>query len=523
MKNIVVFGKPRTFESYEFEFGERLVTKNENTHIEPYIKPICPKEAVVHYYVKENYICYEYYARANGFDSDRIGGVFGVGIKSDKDIKLFNAQKNVLLPFCEDLSNSFLYNNNSFNTQSIINQVSKTQWSEEEQEKIDDSIDNVPITKATKGLLLLVVSNFAEIANIESKIKEYSDVYIADNPDIFKDSNNGLYLKKSNNLIFTVEDGNFVPYKKAKKEESGRKGFVKEGYKGNEGDGSSEERKGFVRGGVYKGNDNSSGGDYDPPPPLPPTETWWQRHSKTVYAIVVTLIVVGIIFLILNGGFKSCSSTNSGNVSGDGRDTGSSGGAVEQIQNQENFVANSVQLASYDKPIEKELQLNPKPIRTDGNSTSTVSSEILLELSEKNANYAIIKDNILIVKNRPNTDVKVTVIAKLKSNGVELGRKEYIIAKKVEEKKETPKVETPKVETLTPASKIPKNFKGQERTIDQFITDLENTLKNEADKATWVQNECQKIINGDYGIEYKNNDKAIVLRDKAKNKASPAF
>ncbi|GHT29883.1 hypothetical protein AGMMS49574_07920 [Bacteroidia bacterium] len=428
MKNIVVFGKPRTFESYEFEFEEQLAIKNENTHIEPYIKPIHQKETVFHYYVKEDYACYEYYTRANGFDSERIGGVFGVGIKSDKDIKLFDAQNNVLLPFCKDLSDSFLYNGNSFNTQSIINQISRTQWSDDELRTIGNVIGNMPFAGATKGLLLLVVSDFSAIEQIESKIKEYSDVYIADNPDIFKDSNNSLYLRKSNNLIFTVEDGLFVPYKKVKKEESSKKGFVKEEYKGN----NEEERRGFVKEDI----DNSSNSDAltpplpnpTPPNPTPPNPTsWWQRNSKTIYATIGTLIVVGIIAIIFNDGFKESADGGSSNVSSSGKDTDS--GIVKRPE-PETFVANSVQLANYDKPINDFLELNPVPLyNSSNNQTSTVSNDISLELSGVGISYAKIVGSTLKVMSNPNSDTKVTVIAKL--NHTELARKEYIIAKKI--------------------------------------------------------------------------------------------
>ena|GEM_PF-6923259 len=319
------------------------------------------------------------------------------------------------------------------------------------------------------------------------------------------------WVKKNNNLIFTVEEGNFVPYKKANKEESDedRKGFVKEEYKGNDKEASGEFRKGFVKG-VYTGTDNGNSVDYHPEPPRSNSETWLQRNSKWIFAILGTLVVFEIVFVIWYG-FKSSSGENSGNDSGGGKTTNSS--SIEHPKAPETFVANSVQLTNYTKPIESELDLKPTPLYNgDPNKTTTVASEITLELSGVGTNNAKIRDNTLIVTPRPKIDTKVTVIAKL--NGKELGRQEYTIAKKVEEKKDTSKVDT--------ASKIP-TYKGQERTIDQYISDLESTLKKDASRATWVQNECQKIINGEYGIEYKNNDKAIVLRDKAKNTASYDF
>lgn len=49
--------------------------------------------------------------------------------------------------------------------------------------------------------------------------------------------------------------------------------------------------------------------------------------------------------------------------------------------------------------------------------------------------------------------------------------------------------------------------------------DYLNYLRKDLDKSPeWVRDECQKIINGDYGDEYKNDAQAILLRDEAKQK-----
>lgn len=514
MINIVVFGKPKAFESYEFEFEERFITKNENTHIEPYIKPIRQNEVVLHYYTKDDYACYEYYVHANGFDSDRIGGVFGISIKSDKDINLYDAQKHVLIPFRKDLANSFLYNDNSFNTQSIINQISKTQWIDSEQQIIGNVISNSEFIKPTKGLLLLVVPNFEEIANIEPKIKEYDDVFIADNQDIFKDSNNALYLKRANNQVFIVEDGNFVLFtnKKDKNaDDSGKKGFERVVTKGNGGKEDGDNDRGFNRGG-YSGGDYN-GGNYTPPP----EKTFWEKHKTVFLSILVTLVVVGVLFLILGGGFKGCSNSET-----DKNKSGSSKVEPTNPQPEESYVANSVILKPQAKPIKVSWDVEPTPIKmVDGqNKTTTLKSEISLNISGAGKDYVYIDGTVLKVTSRPDKDTKVTVIAYL--NMTELGRQEYTIAKK-EVVTSLPIQQTPSKN----GNKIPKDFRGSPRTIDQFITDLENTLNNDKSKADWVQGECQKIINGEYGTEYKNNSKAVVLRDKAKSSkggnASSAF
>ncbi|MDR1383772.1 MAG: hypothetical protein LBJ67_08010 [Planctomycetaceae bacterium] len=408
MKNIVVFGKPKAFESYEYEFEEQSAVKNENTHIEPYIKPLRQKEAILHYYAKDDYVCYEYYAHTKGFDSDRVGSVFGVGVKANRDINLFVAQNCVLLPFCKDLSNSFLHNDNSFNSQSIINKLSKTVWSEDEQQTIGDVVNAIPFPTPNKELLLLVVSDFAEVSNIENKIKEYSDVYITNNQDIFKDDNNSLYLKRSNSQIFTVENGNIVLFaKKTKKEEdNGRKEFKRSSDKKENGE---TERKEFEEG---KDSDENSNSSRDNPLPTP---TSWLKPTTT--KIVGTLAVCLIILFFV---LKNC--RGNGNTGG-GADTGD----THTVTPTQSFVANSVQLASHNGPIEKSLNLNPKPLYNGTDKTITLKSEIQLQLLG-GANCAEIQGTTLKVTSRPDNDTKVTVIAKL--GDVELGRQDYTIAKK---------------------------------------------------------------------------------------------
>ena len=88
MVEVVVFGKPRSFESYEFDFGVHLVQEVENSHHEPIIKPIGYNDVILHYYQKDGIAGWEVYRRCQGYDSDRPGIIFGVGIKSDKDFEV---------------------------------------------------------------------------------------------------------------------------------------------------------------------------------------------------------------------------------------------------------------------------------------------------------------------------------------------------------------------------------------------------------------------------------------------------
>ena len=210
MINIVYFGKPRGFESYEFEFGESMSSNKENAHIEPLLIPKRNHNPIFHYFVKESYACFEYYTYTKGFDADRDGSVFGIGIKTDKNLSLFDSCYKVFKPFGKDLEHELLDDNNKFIAPNIIDVLKRTEWSTEEQQTINSTIDNTPFQKTSKDLLLLVVPDFSEISMIESQIKEYSDVYIADNQDIFNDSINRILLEKSKYKIFTLKGGNIV-------------------------------------------------------------------------------------------------------------------------------------------------------------------------------------------------------------------------------------------------------------------------------------------------------------------------
>lgn len=210
MKDIVVFGKPRAFESYSFEFGDNLAANEENAHIEPLLKPKKQHNAILHYFVKDGFACFEYYTHAKGFESDRDGSTFGIEIKTDKDLNLSDILTKVFEPFWEELASVLLDDDDKFVFPSIIDILKRTIWSNEELQLISSTIYNAPIQNTNKNLLLLVVPDFSKISTIEPKIKEYADVYIADNEDVFKDSINRLLLEKSNNQIFKIEEENIA-------------------------------------------------------------------------------------------------------------------------------------------------------------------------------------------------------------------------------------------------------------------------------------------------------------------------
>lgn len=234
MVEVVVFGKPRSFESYEFDFGVHRVQEVENSHHEPIIKPVGYSDIIFHYYQKEGIAGWEVYRRCHGYDSDRPGIVFGVGIKSDKDFGLIDTMRNLIMPLWEDFAQAFLDKNYKFQFESIVNALKTTKWSAEEEEKVRNNVSKEDIKTASqeKLLLLLSVDNPGEIKAVEGLIKEYNDVYIASSPDIFQNLiNKDVLAKQANNEIRIVKDGKIVSLQKPEAEKSsddknGNKGWI---------------------------------------------------------------------------------------------------------------------------------------------------------------------------------------------------------------------------------------------------------------------------------------------------------
>lgn len=211
MIDIVVFGKPRSFESFEFEFEGKKLQNPENSHIEPSIRPKDFDEPIFHYYSKNGIVGWEVYRRCRGFDSDRQGIVFGVGIKSDKGFGLIDSLRDILMPYWEVFAQAFLDKNNKFQFDSIVGFLKTTKWGSDDEEKICSKFSNDTFQTGclVESPLLLALPNIDELKSIESTIKEYNDVYIASRPEIFRDPiNNDVLIKQANNVIHVVKNGN---------------------------------------------------------------------------------------------------------------------------------------------------------------------------------------------------------------------------------------------------------------------------------------------------------------------------
>lgn len=204
MTNFIVFGKPRAFESYEFVF-DGDTPSIENAHHEPILKPKRYEEPVLHYFAREGFVGLEYYTRAKGVESERDGIVFGVAIKSASDFSITDTVSRVLHPYWNDFASALLDGGGRFVESSIINQLNNTQWSQSEIDKIQSTSLSNSVKKPQKNnILLLETPKFEDISLVESVVKEYSDVYLSRNSDIFKDPINDIVLKEANNQIYQI-------------------------------------------------------------------------------------------------------------------------------------------------------------------------------------------------------------------------------------------------------------------------------------------------------------------------------
>ena len=287
MVEIVVFGKPSTFESYKFDFGIHKVQNPENSHREPSIKPIDFNEPVIHFYRKDGIAGWEVYRRCKSFDSERPGIIFGVGIESDKDFGLMESLRNLLMPLWEDFAQAFIDENNKFKTGSITDALRTTKWSSEEERKICGYFkdnDLIITNEATKPLLL-AVADFEDLNKIEESIKGYSDVYIASDIGLFKNViNKDVLSKQANNEIHIVKDGKIVVFKPSGNDN--QQGGSKPS------DGNGKRGRIWVWGKPRSGDntsDSGSNGNPKPPTNLP---------TKLIAAIIVVLLIIAA-FLVL--------------------------------------------------------------------------------------------------------------------------------------------------------------------------------------------------------------------------------
>lgn len=389
MFNIVVFGKPRSFESLEFELeNPKQDTKTwENSHPEPSIKPIEYGRALFHYFRKENIEYWEVYLRCKGFDSDRDGIILGVGIKSDKNISLIKSVKTItewLYFFVEKYINNDGEWKFKFNT--IVDKLKNIKWTDEDKQAIKDFIKE-PIKKdgPSTDTTLLVANGLDELLSVEDNIKDFSDIYIADNADIFINRiNSTTYTKRANGKFFIVKDGKICSPPK----EEGTT-TIPEGP-----DNTPAIKTIFTI--LFGGRDN--GKPIEPSVDTPPPAI----NRKFLYAAaLVSIIIIAVLFFI----FKPK--------------------PADRIEFSE---------APETGCITSDFNLSPKLLHGNSERTSTKLTDIVWTVEGDGSNYIVFdtinhsitfSDEYYIKK--PKNELPLTITAKL--NDSELGRVSYTLEK----------------------------------------------------------------------------------------------
>lgn len=497
MANIVVFGKPRAFESYEYVFdGDNQSV--ENVHREPILKPKRYDEAILHYFARDGYAGLEYYTRAKGFESERDGIVFGVSMKSSSDFNISKTVFKLLQPFWLDFASALLDDNNRFVEDSITNQLKSTKWSQSEIDTICSTSLSNPIQAPTKGLLLLVSPQLDDIKSVEHAIKEHGDVYLSGNIDIFKDPINEIVLKEADNQIHQIQDGKIVPVTESPQPDQQ----------------SSSQQSVFGRIAklpIWGNNQNAK------------KKIGSNRRKIDSYgiapiqkrAIAIVAAIVLAVFITYhfwpdnpkpaenqphNGQVAPDTEIAMENSSDDLQDADA---ATEHLV--DNIHATAVKLASYSAPIREKLNLRPQILPEN---CSSVASDISFTVSNDSFVHIDTENYWLVVDKRPRTDTKVKVEAYI--NGELLGSEDYTIAN---ENKDTNVTKSSTSGTRVNNSEpIIPDYNGQPRTLEQYLNDLERGLDNNTLTPSFVESECQKFLNSSYNLKADN------LRSKARNK-----
>lgn len=415
MINIVLYGKPRGFESHEYGFDIDNTTAVDNSFPEPLLKPKNFQEPVLHYFSREGYSGIEYYTRAKGYESERDGIVFGIALKTDHDFDLTKVVNDILSRYWSDFASVLLNEVERFSYPTILKILNGTKWGGEDISIIQKSIEQAPLNNPSKNLCLLYAPEFDQIHAVEAQLKQYSDVYISANLDIFNDSINSVVLNLTGGKIHTIKDGAIVEIQKGSTSSSSTRRKNTPQWGGKEGkdepkntaitnNNNQEKDNGYGNGdgGDGYGNGNGEG-----------------KKKKWITIASIAVIAIIALFLVLHKSNPS----NSGKSLKNGTTTNAGGTA--QPGNTDEHV--TVYFNQYYKPINESLNLKPMLIKEQNSSivlsdiTFSVDHSEIVEIKTENQIY------ILSVKQRPKIETNVTVTANYQGNII--GSARYKIAK----------------------------------------------------------------------------------------------
>ena len=205
MDKIVIFGKTQGFESYEIDLLERSEgVKNIYTH--PKVLPLENGQFMLHYSFSRETACLSLYTRVINLGSERDGLIFGVAYKSDKNFDLLTVLNNILYPLYRGASTLLLNEDkDKIIHESIVEVLEREIYSQISnwgiKPCVSTSMAESPDSGKIRMLLVSSDKNFQDISNIQSTIKDYSDVYICKYPEVFKSDINSVALRSCKGKI----------------------------------------------------------------------------------------------------------------------------------------------------------------------------------------------------------------------------------------------------------------------------------------------------------------------------------
>lgn len=431
MINIVVYGKPRSFESHEYGFDDDNIISGDNSFPEPKLKPKNYNEPVLHYFAGNGYAGVECYTRAKGFESERDGLVFGVALKANHDFSVKDVIDTLLMPFLSDFASVLLDGDERFVCPSILDALNGTKWGSEEISTIRESVKQNSIPFPNKKICLLYAPEDNQIHHIESQLKEYSDVYISSNLDIFKDSINEVVLKLTGGVIHTIKDGAIVVLQDGDIRENTsttytipKKQYKFGGIRREKGEqkGDSNTHSNVSQDGPEVGNGitNDDGGNGN-------NRNWTRALKIALIAILFVIILIVVLRFIKPAknpsdaatgiGGSTPSQSSSAAIGASGSTTGS--GSSTETSTYFGAEDVRVQFTPHTAPINDWLQLqftHDSPIRVQSDFILAVDHPEIVEITN---------DNKLKVKTKPTKETIVTVTAKY--NGQDCGSQKYKI------------------------------------------------------------------------------------------------
>ena len=204
--SIIFYGKPQSWESYEFN---KSGYKRGDIGT-PALKPRIEDGAVLHYYVQNDYYYLELYEFATAYDTGRSGVVIGVCVKSDSALAVSEKNISILSELLTYYKDKALTKNLQFNTYDLLDIVENFNLNEAIYETIE--LNDTPPKNCVEGVKLLFLENYKNnIGSINQYVSACSNAYVSQDNSIYKAAINEKIWRDADKQIITVnEDGKLV-------------------------------------------------------------------------------------------------------------------------------------------------------------------------------------------------------------------------------------------------------------------------------------------------------------------------